>query len=454
MIVARSNGVFLMFDSPFLYRLPTTALMVFFCALSAVWAEDALKPFKNWQAAAAERAHILSQVKWTPVAGTMPTRAGGFFEKGKEYTGVPYSSVKADGRYIGFDINLRTFLAAVENPLSVLYGESLAGKVANAASFYGTVCSSFTSYALQCAIPEVSRRHGPAVGKGVELVQPQAAQVGDVIYTPHSTESSGSHVEMVTAVTKDAQGRVVSVRVEESRPLTTKTTVRSAADFGAHLAHRNKQLFRVTDLDAWRGGNRAESLQFPNYEVDATRPEINRTLLLDLGDWVPYQKGKPVKINVMDRDGLGVKALIIKRDGQVVEEAAMSGPGLVERKFTDCGDYTAHVLRPDGSASAACGFAVCDLGLSLPEGSVSLAQPWSVDFKAENMVVAAVYLFNEGDSYGRHPIVLNPEQRRAGAVSIPAGLLKKAGKLQVWVIGEHRLGRLKIRKDIQVRGGS
>lgn len=81
----------------------------------------------------ADRARILSQVKWTPVADTLPNRSGGFFIKGREYTGVPYSSVKSEGRYIGFDIGLRTFLAAVENPLSVLYTESLAGKVPNAA---------------------------------------------------------------------------------------------------------------------------------------------------------------------------------------------------------------------------------------------------------------------------------------------------------------------------------
>ncbi len=234
--------------------------------------------------------------------------------------------------------------------------------------------------------------------------------------------------------------------------MTTKTTDRSAEAFDAHLKHRNKQLFRVTDLDAWRGGNRAESLQFPNYRLDAARPEINRTLLLDLGDWVPYQKGKPVKINVMDRDGLGVKALVIKRDGKLVEEVAMSGAGVVERRFADCGDYTAHVLRPNGSTSPACEFAVCNLELRLPERSVSLSKEWRVEFKGENIAMAAIYLFNEGDSYGRHPIVLSAEQRRAGAVSIPVGLLKKAGKLQVWLIGEHRLGRLKIRRDIQLGG--
>lgn len=73
-----------------------------------------------------------------------------------------------------------------------------------------------------------------------------------------------------------------------------------------------------------RGGrgrpNRAESVRFPNYAADAAAPAINRALLLDLADWVPYRKGQPVKFNVMDRDALGVKALVIRRD------AAASSP--------------------------------------------------------------------------------------------------------------------------------
>lgn len=407
------------------------------------------------QPGAAERARILSRVKWTPVADTMPNRSGGFFKKGQEYIGVPYSSVKSVGRYIGFDIGLRTFLAAVENPLSVLYTETLVGKTDNAAAYYGTVCSSYTSYALQCGIPEVSRRHGPSISKGVVLVNPQsaqAAQVGDVIYTPHATENAGSHVEMVTAVKKDDQGRVVSVIVEESRPPTTSTTSRLAADFDKHLAARNKQLFRVTDPDAWHGANRAESLRFPNYEADALTPAINRTLLLDLGDWVPYEKGQPVKINIMDRDALGLKTLVIQRGGEVVEEIALKGVGVVERSFTTCGDYTAHVVRPDGSKSPACEFAVCALNLHLPSGSQSLSAELKVGFQSENMQVIAVYLSSQSDSYGRHPLMVSEEERRAGTFTVPAGLLKKAGTVEVWLIGEHRLGRLKVRKDIVLTG--
>jgi hypothetical protein len=410
---------------------------------------------QDWQSQTADRARLLSRVKWTPVADTLPNRRGGFFTKGKEYTGVPYSSVKWAGRYIGFDIGLRTFLAAVENPVSVLYTETLVGKTDNAAPYYGTVCSSYTSYALQCAFPEVSRRHGPSISKGVVLVAPQsaqAAQMGDVIYTPHASENSGSHVEMVTAVNKDDQGRVVSVLVEESTPPTTKTTSRTPAEFEKHLGTRGRQLFRITDTDAWRGANRAESLRFPNYEADAATPTINRTLLLDLGDWVPYEKGQPVKINVMDRDAKGVKTLVIQRGGAVVEEIPLKGTGVVERTFTTCGDYTAHVVRPDGSKSLACEFAVCSISLDLPSESQPLSEAVKLGFQSENMDVIGFFLHSESDSYGRHPLFTSEEERRAGAYTVPVGLLKKPGTIQVWLLGEHRLGRLKVRKDFVLTG--
>lgn len=408
----------------------------------------------RWRDDAATYARLMSQVKWTPVAPTMPDRRGGFFEKGKQYTGVPYSSVRSVGRYVGFDISLGTFLAAVENPLSVVYTENLAGKVPNAASYYGKVCSSYTSYALQCAIWEVSRLHGPDARDGVTSVEPpvaQSARVGDIIYTP---PRPGSHVEVVTAVTTDERGKVTRVRVEESRPLTTRTTDYPAADFDAHLSARDRQLFRITDLDAWRGDNRAEAFRFPNYQADADPPAINRALLLDLGDWVPYQQGQPVKFHVMDRDSRGVRALVIRRDGEVSETIELDGTGLWERVFEGCGDYTAAVVFADGSSSQPCEFAVCDLELRLPSEPVSVDQPWEIGFTSDNIDVIAVYLYNEADSYGRHPLFLSDEQRKRGVFTVPANLLKQAGDVQVWLIGEHRYGRLKVRHDIAVGEGS
>jgi len=409
----------------------------------------------TWQQRAVEYARIMSRVKWTPVADTMPNRRGGYFEKGTEYTGVPYSSVKSVGRYIGFDIFLKTFLAAVENPHSVLYTENLSGKVKNAACYYGKVCSSYTSYALQCGIWYISRHYGPEYREGICLADPQSAQaaeMGDVIFTPPPPKGGGSHIEIVTGITRGDDGKVTHVRIEESAPPTTRNTNRDAAKFEAHIASRGRKLFRITDLDAWREGNRAESFLFPNYEEDAATPTINRVLLLDRGDWVPYRKGQPVKINVMDRDAQGVKALVIKREDDVVEQIDQPGKRVIERTFSTCGDYTAHCVMLDGSMSQTCEFSVCDIGLKMPAKEVIIGEPWAIEFTSDNMNIVMVYLIkSKTNGYGHHIVFVSDRDRQNGRVAIPPDLARDTGNLQVWLIGENRYGRLRERQDIVVR---
>jgi hypothetical protein len=428
-------------------------LTILFALASTAQADDpnGTQP-ASWQKKAVDYARIMSRVKWTPVAEGMPKR-GGQFEAGKEYAGVPYSSVKAEGRYIGFDIFLKTFLAAVENPQSVLYTENLKGKVTNAECYYGKVCSSYTSYALQCGIWYVSRLHGPEHRDGIVQVQSQSAQtarVGDIIFTPPATEGGGSHVEIVTEITRDKDGRVTRVRVEESSPQTTRNTNRSTRAFNAHLAARNRKLFRITDLDAWRGDNRAESFLFPNYTEDSATPEINRVLLLDRGDWVPYFKGQPVRFNVMDRDARGVRTLVIKRGGKLVETISLPGRGVVERALDTCGNYTAHCVLKDGSLSTACEFAVCDLDFSVPDNPVSPGNSWTLQLRSDNMKPIIAHLNSGHNSYGHHNVFITDEDRRNGRAVIPAGLIRDKGRIQIWLIGENRYGRLKKRRDVFV----
>jgi hypothetical protein len=414
--------------------------------------EDKTGGSPTWQEESIEYARIMSRVKWTPVADGMPKR-GGHFTAGQEYTGVPYSSVKHVGRYIGFDIFLKTFLAAVENPESVLYTENLYGKVSNAECYYGKVCSSYTSYALQCSIWYVSKLHGPQFREGVKLVEPQSAQAarpGDVIYTPPASKTGGSHVELVTEVVRNKEGEVTHVRVEESRPQTTSNTLRSAKAFDSHLSSRNRELHRVTDLDAWRGANKAESFLFPNYKEDSATPRINRVLLLDRGDWVPYFKGQPVKVNIMDRDDQGVRALVIKRGDKVLEEIESPGKGVIERSFETCGDYTAHCVMQDGSLSQACEFAVCELDASLPPTEIARGTPWEIQLTTDNMNAIIVYFKNPADGYDEHNVFITAEDRKAGRVTIPASVTQNADKMEVWLIGENRYGRLKKRWDIQM----
>lgn len=394
----------------------------------------------------------MSRVKWTPVTESMPNRSGGYFKKGTEYTGVPYSSVKTVGRCIGFDIYLKTFLAAVENPQSVLYTENLSGKVSNAAPYYGKVCSSFTSYALQCALPYRSSHHGPTFRKGVVLAESQSAQAaepGDVIYTPPAKVGGGSHVELVTAVEREGE-KVVAVRVEDSWPPTTRNLLRKASEFDSHISSRSRRLYRITDFDAWHEQNKAESFLFPNYEEDSTTPAINRVVLLDRGDWVPYFRDQAVKFNVMDRDSQGVESLVIKRGKTIVEETTLDGKGVVERLFPEYGDYTARCVMSDGSVSQACEFSVCDLDFELPTDTVMLARPWNITFTAHNLNVIAVRLMNPQPPYYRYLLWPDDEDRRSGKVTVPADLIREAGLFQVWVIGENRYGRLARQGEITI----
>jgi len=406
-----------------------------------------------WRQEAVEYARIMSHVKWTPVAAGMPKR-GGYFEEGREYTGVPYSSVKSVGRYIGFDIYLKTFLAAVENPQSVLYTENLHGEVSNAECYYGKVCSSYTSYALQCGIWYISRVHGPKFRDGVTLVEPQSAlfaEVGDILYRPPASKGGGSHVELVTGITRDSDGKVTHVRVEESRPQTTKETVRDVAGFNAYISARDRELYRITDLDAWREGNRADAFLFPNFEEDSAVPDINRVLLLDRGDWVAYHKGQVVKINIMDRDAQGVKALVVKRGDTVVERIERPGKGIVERTFSICGDYTAHCVMDDDSLSPMCEFSVCELGFSLPEKGIVAGDAWQVEIDSDNMKPIILYFRSEANAYMQHNVYVSEQDRKAGKITIPADLIGDSGKVEVWLIGENRYGRLKKRLDMTVR---
>ncbi len=432
------------------------ALLIGLVDISTAGEPPANKPDKDelnaWREQAVEYARIMSQVKWTPVADGLPIRGKGHFKKGVEYTGVPYSSVKSVGRYIGLEIYLKTFLAAVENPLSVLYTETLAGKVPNAAPYYGKVCSSYTSYALQCGTWFVSRHPGPEYREGVHLVESQSAQtveIGDVIFTP--PVRGGSHVEFVTGIVRNDDGSVTHVIVEESTPPTTRTTKRDAASFDAHISSRNRVLYRITDLDAWRAANRAESFLFPNYEEDSLTPAINRVLLLDRGDWVPYRKDQVVKFNVMDRDALGVKALVLQRGETPLENIELVGKGMVERSFSTCGDYTAHCIMRDGSSSQACEFAVCDLDLKPSVTTVTLGTPWEIEFTSDNMKVIIAYFYCESDEYRHQTVFVTDQDRQNGRVVIPADLLEKTGQWQIWLIGENRYGRLKKRRDIVVK---
>ena len=172
--------------------------------------------------------------------------------------------------------------------------------------------------------------------------------------------------------------------------------------------------------------------------------------MLDRGDWVPYYRDQAVKFNVMDKDSQGVQSLVVKRGDTVVEQINLHGRAVIERLFSDCGDYTAQCVMSDGSLSQACEFSVCDLDFSLPAETPTRDKPWDIRFTARNLSVIAAWLMNPKPPYVRYIVWLTDQDRRNEKVTVPAGLVRDKGLVQAWLIGENKYGRLTRQQEVAI----
>ncbi|WP_230682460.1 hypothetical protein [Gimesia maris] len=105
----------------------------------------------------------------------------------------------------------------------------------------------------------------------------------------------------------------------------------------------------------------------------------------------------------------------------------------------------------DGSQSQACEFSVCDLDFSISAKTASISEPWELKLNSENMKVIMALLVSDKDSYDHHHVFVTDEDRQQGTVVIPANLIQSTGKMQVWLVGENKYGRLKKRRDILIQ---
>lgn len=167
-----------------------------------------------------ERSFLMSKVKWRPLSN-IPNNQG-YFVKGKDIVGLPYSSVKELQKFIGLDVSIYTFLTAVNNPYSLLYSEDVAKgnhcylggtyNGINSHTFYGTVCSSFTAFCLGENYNYTSFNYRDGLVPNYFLKSDQSIEsleAGDLFWCP-------GHVALITEVEKDSLGNIGNIRFFES----------------------------------------------------------------------------------------------------------------------------------------------------------------------------------------------------------------------------------------------
>ena len=115
-----------------------------------------------------ERIKALTKVTWKAISRVPSPMIykETYFDPGTVNVGIPYSELGEHSKYVGMNVSLRTFITSLLNPRSVMYTEVVSGEAPSskygisyhnyenaAGSYYGTVCSGLTAYAL--ALPEI-----------------------------------------------------------------------------------------------------------------------------------------------------------------------------------------------------------------------------------------------------------------------------------------------------------
>lgn len=175
------------------------------------------------------KARQMGQLKWTPKKDVRANE--GLHEAGIEVTGVPYSSVKEFWKFVGMDVSLHTFMTAVNDENSLLYTERVDASGSrsaygityhgvNCTSYYGNVCSAFVSACLGLSVQFNSWEFiSKYFGERFEQLPNQDEnnlEVGDVLWNE-------GHVAIITAVSRNINGDMISCILEEQMAPIKKT---------------------------------------------------------------------------------------------------------------------------------------------------------------------------------------------------------------------------------------
>ena len=272
-----------------------------------------------------ERSKRIARIMWS-AKGPIPSNSG-YFHTGKSYMGIPYSSVKELNKFVGQDVSFQTFLAAVNNPKSVLYTENVAKspyKGTNCSSFYGTVCSMTVNYALGLNRP-FSTEVYDTLPSFKKLTQQNfnALAPGDIVWKK-------SHVVLVTRVERNSIGNVQRLEILESNGMGTSLINYTLEDFSERWRGFDWIIYRYSDLASIDD----------NYDSflwnESFLGIINEDLSLTRGNWVTYREGEQIIANVLSSR---FSTLEVKKNGNVIQQKAVIGPTDISFSFFNHGVY-------------------------------------------------------------------------------------------------------------------
>ena len=390
---------------------------------------------------ALKRARQLLDIRWTPVErfpsgvssaelpGTPKVRRDFNYAPWRPKTGMAYSSVRRNEKYVGYNVSFETFMTALYNPKSVLYTRTHHGdpEIFNMFSYYGTVCSCFGSYV--CGFPY--RTSGARI-----IDDPDVTEIDtDILENLELCDlviKRGVHVTVITDIQRDVNGKVHFITVSESvLPLCTSITY-SVEEF--------RKLWLDQGYHAYRYAKVHEQTYEPSPYVyvegdpDLEIPPVNTALMSIFGDKANTRLDEAVEFTVFEKDWTAVE--ITGPDGAVTqlpinEDTAVFNP-------QKAGFYTAACTK-DGAVSQKVQFAVTDSTVAVSTDKVVQGGKLEVTFRNDAPEKPVLYIINRVEACTeRQRDYFTEEELAAGKAEVTVNVAP--GNYYVYTVAKNDYG--------------
>lgn len=389
---------------------------------------------------ALKRARQMLEFRWTPVerfttgvssaepAGSPKIRRDIYFPSWRPQTGLPYSSVRHNEKYIGFNVSFETFVTALQNPKSVLYTRTHRGdEVRNMFSYYGVVCSCFDSYV--CGFPYrtsgVGMTQDPEVAE-VDTTLLENLELCDMVINP------GAHVAVVTDIQRDEQGKVHFITVSESVLPLCVSKEYTVEEFRKGWLDKGYRVFRYAGVHR----QTYEPSPYVPLEGDPSLPlpTFNTAFMSIFGDKANTRLDEAVEFTVFEPDWEQVE--IADENGAVaVLPIADAAATFTPQK---AGFYTA-VCHKAGETSLPVHFCVTDSTVRLERETVAPGDTVKITFRNSAPEKPLLYIINRCHlSTERQRGYFTEKEQKEGAAEITIDLAP--GEYNIYTVSRNAYG--------------
>ena len=390
---------------------------------------------------ALKRARQMLDIRWVPVE-RFPSGVGScelpeapkvrrdvHFEPWRPRTGVPYSSVRRNEKYVGYNVSIETFMTALNNPKSVLYTRSHQGdqEIFNMHSYYGTVCSCFGSYV--CGFPY--RTSGPRI-----IDDPDVTEIGtdtlEALELCDLVIKRGVHVTVITDIQRDAEGKVHLITVSESvRPLCVSNDY-TVEQFRKYWLEKGYHVYRYAKVH--QQIYEPSPYVYVEGDPDLEKPPVNTALMSIFGDKANTRLDEVVEFTVFEKDWTAVE--VTGPDGAVTRlpidgDTAVFNP-------QKAGFYTAACTK-EGAVSREVNFAVTDSTVTVSADKVTQGGKLELTFRTDAPEKPMLYIINRVEGCTeRQRGYFTEEEMTAGKTEIAVNVIP--GSYYVYTVARNEYG--------------